>query len=445
MAAVAVATTLLLSINSLYAAAPITNGLAVSVEANSTSISGTTWSPADGTTYSAALSGSSMYTSPNTYVTFGDTTNNAANFGNIMSTSSDISLDMWFYITTMHSANWNILATKWFGGTGADWHFGFFQGKLRNYFYNTNFIEDGVNAAKGSGWYHAAFVIKQPSEGTCPGTNSSGTSSIYLNGAQVASVTATYACHLTSSSMNFMIGDNRGTGTLGIDGKVTKFRFYTRALSLAEINKLYRADAATYGLSAAPYNTSIPTFSGTAAVASIQSGAVGTWINTPTGYTYQWYRSPTAGGTYTAISGATSINYTPISSDSTQYLKFEVTASNASGSIVETSTAQLISKATPNLSISGLPASTSTRAVNSLTVTPGFAGKVTFFNNGKKITKCSSLPSNAGNSYSVTCSWKPSVIGFNSISAIYTSSDSGANSASAPIKTIFVAKRSTTR
>jgi hypothetical protein len=40
---------------------------------------------------------------------------------------------------------------------------------------------------------------------------------------------------------------------------------------------------------------------------------------------YRWLRADTAGGTYSAISGATSVNYTVTSDDLNKYLKFEVT------------------------------------------------------------------------------------------------------------------------
>ena len=426
---------------SLNAAAPISNGLAVSIDATSSTISGTTWSPSDGTTYSATLTSSSMYTSPNTFVTFGDASNNAADFGNIMSTAGDISADMWVYIANMHTSSWNILATKWFGGTGADWHFGFYQGKLRNYFYNTSYIEDSVNSQGGAGWYHAAFTIKQPSEGTCPGTSTSGTSSIFLNGVRVNAVTATSACHLTSSTMNFTVGDVRTSGGLGIDGKVAKFRFYTRALSLAEINKLYRADASTYGLSAAPYNTAIPTLSGTAKVGQAFAGTNGTWINGVTGYAYQWYRSATSNGTYSPISAATSSNYTATSSDLNQYLKLEVTATNAQGSIPETSTSLLINQGNPNLTLSVPTTIASSKAQRSISLSPGVAGKVTFTNNGKRIAKCINLATNSGNSYSVTCPWSPAVIGYNNVQATFTSSDSGYSSGTSAVTQIFVQKR----
>ncbi|MBP9715189.1 MAG: fibronectin type III domain-containing protein [Candidatus Pacebacteria bacterium] len=41
--------------------------------------------------------------------------------------------------------------------------------------------------------------------------------------------------------------------------------------------------------------------------------------------TFRWLRADSAGGVYSAISGATSVNYTVVSADLTKYLKFEVT------------------------------------------------------------------------------------------------------------------------
>lgn len=430
-----------LSIQHLFAAAPIANGLLISVDAGPGTISGTTWSPSDGTTYSATLQASNMYTSPNGDVAFGDSTNQYADFGNIGSTAGDISVDMWVYIGTMHTTGWNIIATKWFNGTGEDWHFGFYLGKLRNYFYGTNFVADGVNGVGGTGWYHAAFTIKQPSEGACPGTSTSGTSTIFLNGAQVGSVTSVNACHLTSSSSLLVIGDKRATANLGIDGSVAKFRFYNRALSAQEINKLYRADAARFSKTAAPYASTAPSFSGNAKVGQLQSGSVGTWLNGTTGYSYRWYRADTSNGSYLPISGATALNYTPVSADLNKYLKLEVTATNAQGSISETSTASTIGQGDTNFQINALSTLATSRTSRDLTMAPGATGKVTFFNNGKRIPACINLDSKAGNGYSVTCSWKPSVIGYNKITATFNSSDPAYPSGTSATTTIFVQKR----
>ena len=51
--------------------------------------------------------------------------------------------------------------------------------------------------------------------------------------------------------------------------------------------------------------------------------------NTEGASTFRWLRADSAGGVYSAISGATSINYTVVSADLTKYLKFEVTPVSA--------------------------------------------------------------------------------------------------------------------
>lgn len=424
-----------------YGAAPITTNLLVSVEANSSSISGTTWSATDGTSNNATLQASGMYTSPNTYVTFGDATNQYANFGNVGSTASDISGEAWIYINTMHSG-WNIVMSKWYGGGETDdWHFGFDGAKLRLcYQGNCPSAAWSSSTTAAGAWHHVAFTIKQPSSGLCTPSQAGGVVTLYMDGAQVAQDTGVGACHPTSSTSLLLIGDNRGAVGNGLDGRVSKFRFFTQALTASEIGKIFRAEASQFSLTAAPYATALPTFSGSSSRVGVQqTGSQGTWINTPTGYTYRWYRSATSGGSYAPIAGATSINYTSTSADANQYLKFEVTASNATGSIAETSTATMITQSASSISVNPLPVSVTSNSVNNITSTPGSSGLVTFYSNGKRIAKCISLAANAGNSYTVTCPWKPTVTGSSAIHAIFKPTDIGyANATSSPIYTSVV-------
>lgn len=79
----------------------------------------------------------------------------------------------------------------------------------------------------------------------------------------------------------------------------------------------------------APANTAAPSLSTTTpAVGVAVTVTNGTWTNSPTGYTYQWYWADTGA----AISGATTNSYTPVSGDTGHTLKCTVTAANASGS-----------------------------------------------------------------------------------------------------------------
>ena len=59
----------------------------------------------------------------------------------------------------------------------------------------------------------------------------------------------------------------------------------------------------------------------------------GTWAPPPTGYGYQWYRSPNANGSSPVlITGAISGTYTTVTADIGDYLYAAVTATNSKGS-----------------------------------------------------------------------------------------------------------------
>lgn len=83
--------------------------------------------------------------------------------------------------------------------------------------------------------------------------------------------------------------------------------------------------------SQAPVNVGLPVITGTPTQGTVLSVSNGTWINTPTGFTYQWQR----GGV--GIGGATSSTYTLGSADVGFTVNCAVTASNAAGSASVTS------------------------------------------------------------------------------------------------------------
>lgn len=73
-----------------------------------------------------------------------------------------------------------------------------------------------------------------------------------------------------------------------------------------------------------------PLINGQPAVGQVLTCGTGTWSNTPSSYTYQWYDQTLSGAT--PISGATSSTYIPQTSDVGDQLYCQVTASNLSGS-----------------------------------------------------------------------------------------------------------------
>lgn len=118
----------------------------------------------------------------------------------------------------------------------------------------------------------------------------------------------------------------------------------------------------------APVNTVLPAISGTQAPGATLTTTNGTWLNTPTSYTYQWKR----GGV--DIGGATANTYVLTSSDNGTTITVTITATNAGGSTPATSAGVAISAIHNNLisywkmdEVSGTRADSVIAAANTLT------------------------------------------------------------------------------
>jgi uncharacterized protein YmfQ (DUF2313 family) len=81
-----------------------------------------------------------------------------------------------------------------------------------------------------------------------------------------------------------------------------------------------------------PVNTAPPTITGTAQLGQKLTESHGTWTNTPTGYSYLWWRCDSAGANCTTISGATAQTYLVAEADVGHTIRVQETASNAGGS-----------------------------------------------------------------------------------------------------------------
>jgi hypothetical protein len=78
-------------------------------------------------------------------------------------------------------------------------------------------------------------------------------------------------------------------------------------------------------LPAVPVNSVLPVVSGTAQVGQVLSSTNGTWTNSPTGYTYQWFSNGVP------IAGQIANVFTPTSAQVGEVITIEVTASNSGG------------------------------------------------------------------------------------------------------------------
>jgi hypothetical protein len=81
-----------------------------------------------------------------------------------------------------------------------------------------------------------------------------------------------------------------------------------------------------------PAATAAPTVRGSTAVGDGLTATTGVWSNSPTSYTYQWERCPTAGSiNCAAITGATTGSYTLTSQDVGTTIEIRITAANYGG------------------------------------------------------------------------------------------------------------------
>ena len=104
-----------------------------------------------------------------------------------------------------------------------------------------------------------------------------------------------------------------------------------------------------------PVSTGAPAISGSPLVGQTLAGSIGSWIDSPTSYAYQWEDCDTLGLLCTAVSGATSSSYTLAGSDVGDTIRVVVTATNAGGSTPATSAQTATVTSPPAPSNSGVP------------------------------------------------------------------------------------------
>ncbi len=112
-------------------------------------------------------------------------------------------------------------------------------------------------------------------------------------------------------------------------------RATVRAANLAGVMTATSATSPLIGF--APVNTGVPEVTGSPIVGVENVASVGTWDGNPTpDLSYQWQKCPSAVdlARCAAISGATTVSYTPVVGDAGQFLRIKVTASNMSGTAV---------------------------------------------------------------------------------------------------------------
>jgi hypothetical protein len=196
----------------------------------------------------------------------------------------------------------------------------------------------------------------------------------------------------------------------------------------------------------APEVSVVPVITGTNSYAQVLTVSNGTWINSPTSYTYQWSTSTIPDGTYTNISGATSSTYTLVTADIGQYLRVSVTATNTGGSSVSISSATaVISRMAVNATISIQAGTLIYRKSKTITATTSVAGKFTFKANGKNLPGCIGKRVSNSNSFTAICAYRPSTRGSVYITTVLTPTDISYIGVTESTERLFVTNRSGTR
>ncbi len=154
------------------------------------------------------------------------------------------------------------------------------------------------------------------------------------NGSAITDYTVQYKLSSAGSWSTFSDGTSTGT-TATVTGLTNGLLYNFRVLAVnANGTSDPSSTANATPLSATP---TAPTVTSVAITGSASLGELltGTYTyndvngNAEATSIYRWLRADSAGGSYSAISGATSINYTVVSADLTKYLKFEVTPVSA--------------------------------------------------------------------------------------------------------------------
>jgi hypothetical protein len=117
--------------------------------------------------------------------------------------------------------------------------------------------------------------------------------------------------------------------------RTTRWRLLPSLLVVAAVGLAVVASASA----AVPQNTAVPSISGTAREGSTLTASDGTWLNSPTSFSYQWQRCASDGSGCGDITGVTSKTYTLVTGDVGHTVRVVVTATNADGKASATSDA----------------------------------------------------------------------------------------------------------
>jgi outer membrane protein assembly factor BamB len=199
-----------------------------------------------------------------------------------------------------------------------------------------------------------------------------------------------------------------------------------------------------------PASQTVPSISGTALPGDTLTAAPGTWSNSPTSYDYQWLRCQSS--ICDPVAGATSSTYLVSSADAPSGLEVQVTANNATGSALASSsaTAEVPSSTTITITSSANPVATGVSVTLTAKISPALdGGTVAITQNGQAIPGCPPFaitdsvisvscvgPFEQAGSYTITATYSGTG-GWLGSSASLTQIVTGSSSSAAPVGVVL--------
>lgn len=198
--------------------------------------SGTDWNDLSGNQNNGTLVNGPTYSNINNGTIVFDGTNDVVQCGTTIPPAGNMSIFAWVYLTSVNS-EWNIIATKWFGGN--DFHWALKSptnngaGLKQNLFTSSNSDVYGATVFFTNTWYYVGFTL----------TNG-GALTFYQNG--IVDSTVSPVSRQTAGSI-LQIGDER-TSIYGLIGRIPQVSIYNRALTASEVSQNFNATKGRYSI-----------------------------------------------------------------------------------------------------------------------------------------------------------------------------------------------------
>lgn len=186
----------------------------------------------------------------------------------------------------------------------------------------------------------SSTALPTVSGGASQGSTLNGSGGAWSGTAPISYAYQWQRCDTAGSSCSSVSGATGQSYLLGAADVGATLRLLVTASNADGSNSAASLPTAVVSATATtPLNTTPPSITGTATAGSLLSASMGTWTGTtPMGYTYQWRRCDQEGANCSFISGATGASYEVSYADGGSTLRVLVTAVNAVGSNVATST-----------------------------------------------------------------------------------------------------------